>query len=157
MIEREGMGRRLREKREQAGMTQTDAAAQVGISRAYLSALEGGHSTPGLKTLTRLADLYRTDLGYLHGGGPQLPPSTLLSMPMPPSTTANRGSVLPTGPKHWVETLRERDTTVPVLLDIWQRLALGQKLKLLAEMQDIVDRSRPGPGEKPADPDQKPE
>ena len=147
MAEREGMGRRLRERREQAGMTQTDAAARVGISRAYLSALEGGHSTPGLKTLTRLAELYRTDLGHLHRGGPQGPPPTITSL----------GPALPTGPKPWEETLRERDTTVPVLLGIWQRLSLGQKLKLLAEMQDIVDRSRPGPGQNPADPAQGPQ
>lgn len=58
------IGSALRELREGAGFTQTDAAAVVGMSRAHLSAIEQGINDPQVETVLRLLDIYgcRMDL-----------------------------------------------------------------------------------------------
>lgn len=48
-------GARLRELRAERGMTQKEMAAKVGVSAAYLSALEHGHrGVPGWALLQRI-------------------------------------------------------------------------------------------------------
>lgn len=48
-------GERLRQLRAERGMTQKQMAAQVGVSAAYLSALEHGHrGVPGWALLQRI-------------------------------------------------------------------------------------------------------
>jgi transcriptional regulator with XRE-family HTH domain len=42
-----------------------DVAATVGISRAYLSAIENGHDLPGRDVLARLAEYYEVSSEFL--------------------------------------------------------------------------------------------
>jgi DNA-binding XRE family transcriptional regulator len=49
------VGRRVRQLRVAAGITQTALAKRAGMDRTHLSRLERGHLTPTLATLTRLA------------------------------------------------------------------------------------------------------
>jgi DNA-binding XRE family transcriptional regulator len=60
-----GFGRRVRDARQKAGMTQEDLAVASGVARSYLSVLERGGRDPRLSTITRLArsmDLQPGDL-----------------------------------------------------------------------------------------------
>ena len=48
------LGAELRRAREEAGLTQEDAAHRAGLDRSYLSQLENDHKSPTLDTLLRL-------------------------------------------------------------------------------------------------------
>jgi transcriptional regulator with XRE-family HTH domain len=50
-----GFGRRVRDARQAAGMTQEDLAVACGVERSYLSVLERGGRDPRLSTVARLA------------------------------------------------------------------------------------------------------
>lgn len=64
-ISKEELGRRLKLAREAAGITQEDAAAQIGLSRAALAQFEAGIKAPSSLHLARLAEIYRRDIGEL--------------------------------------------------------------------------------------------
>lgn len=53
----EGLGRRIRKCREEAGMTQETLAERVGISWNYLGAIEREVKTPKLETLVRIINV----------------------------------------------------------------------------------------------------
>jgi DNA-binding transcriptional MerR regulator/quercetin dioxygenase-like cupin family protein len=52
------MGNRFRRARRERGLLLKDAAARIGISPAYLSALERGESEPSSNVIARIADAY---------------------------------------------------------------------------------------------------
>jgi PAS domain S-box-containing protein len=56
------IGRRLRLTRELAGMSHTEAAARIGVTREHLFLLERGGSYPSLGMLVRAATAYQTEL-----------------------------------------------------------------------------------------------
>jgi len=66
-MERDTLGKRLRERREQAGVSQTALAKQTGIIQRDLSLLERGKKHVWVDTLVRLADALGCSLDYLVG------------------------------------------------------------------------------------------
>ncbi len=56
------LGARLRRTRTAAKFTLDWAAAQVGLTKGYLSKIERGHATPSIAVLNRLADVYGVTL-----------------------------------------------------------------------------------------------
>ena len=61
------VGPRLRQVREQRGLTLTDAAGRTGISKSTLSRLETGQRRPSLELLLPLAQAYRVPIDDLVG------------------------------------------------------------------------------------------
>jgi len=61
-------GRRLREARERAGLSQAALAAECGCSGAYISRLEVGDRTPSLQLLRRLGRRLGVSADYLATG-----------------------------------------------------------------------------------------
>lgn len=60
--------RRLRERREAAGLTQGEAATAVGVGQQYISNLERGQNQPSVLALVAsLAKEYETSVDYLLG------------------------------------------------------------------------------------------
>jgi transcriptional regulator with XRE-family HTH domain len=55
MIRMNNFGRKLRELREQAGMTQPDLATKAGLSAGGVSQIEQGRREPGWSTVQALA------------------------------------------------------------------------------------------------------
>ncbi|WP_019856034.1 helix-turn-helix domain-containing protein [Actinopolyspora mortivallis] len=55
------LGRRLREKRDEAGLSATAAARKFGITAAYLSEFENGKKNIGEERLARLIEAYELD------------------------------------------------------------------------------------------------
>ena len=65
--------RRIRELRDERGMTQEELCKRAGISSDSVSRLEGGSRKPGLGTLERIAKAFGVPLTALFEGAP--PPS----------------------------------------------------------------------------------
>ena len=62
-----GLGDRLKDRRERAGLTQGDAARALRLPRELVSMWETEARTPGLGQLEELARLYRVNAAYLLG------------------------------------------------------------------------------------------
>jgi transcriptional regulator with XRE-family HTH domain len=63
--ERAHLGRRLRAVRERKGLTQEQAAEQIGIHPKHLGRVEGGTGNPTISTLIALALAYGVRLPAL--------------------------------------------------------------------------------------------
>ena len=60
------IGKRIRALRTQAGLTQDELAAKVGVSRVYIAQMETGkQDNPTLKVLRALAKALRVDVAKL--------------------------------------------------------------------------------------------
>ncbi|MGZ5214001.1 MAG: helix-turn-helix transcriptional regulator [Actinomycetota bacterium] len=56
------MRNRVRELRSEAGMTQSDLADALGVSRQTINSIEGGRYLPSLPLAFRIARLFDMDL-----------------------------------------------------------------------------------------------
>jgi XRE family transcriptional regulator, regulator of sulfur utilization len=62
------LGERLRELRQQQGLTLLQLSQQTSLSVSYLSDLERGRTNPSIDTLERIANSYKMLLGELVAG-----------------------------------------------------------------------------------------
>ncbi len=62
------LGERLRELRQQRGLTLLQLSQQTALSVSYLSDLERGRTNPSIDTLERIAGTYHVLLGELVAG-----------------------------------------------------------------------------------------
>lgn len=65
--DRKWLGSILREQRKRLGLTQDDAGASIGVSRAQISNIESGKHRPSVTTLLALMRLY--GIGFRIPGG----------------------------------------------------------------------------------------
>lgn len=63
--------RRLRAVRKARGLSLTELGRRVGCSVGYLSQIERGLSSPSLRTMVALAEVYDIDLATLFSDGPR--------------------------------------------------------------------------------------
>jgi transcriptional regulator with XRE-family HTH domain len=56
------IGRRLRDRRKQLGLTLAETAERSGLSVSYLSAVEKGVNLPSVQTLARITDALETTI-----------------------------------------------------------------------------------------------
>lgn len=61
------IGKRIKELREQNGLTQTFLAKKLGLSRSAINAWEMGVSVPSTQYLMELARLFKVSADYLLG------------------------------------------------------------------------------------------
>lgn len=61
------IGSRIKEIREETGLTQTELAKKLGLTRSGVNAWEMGVSIPSAQYLIGLADLFRVSTDYLLG------------------------------------------------------------------------------------------
>jgi HTH-type transcriptional repressor of puuD len=59
------MAKRLRELRDERGLSQRALAEKAGISREYLSRLETGRQDPTLSTLEKIARALKVTVGVI--------------------------------------------------------------------------------------------
>ena len=55
----------LKAARVNAGLSQEEAASQVGVSRQTITNYETGKTAPDIKTLRKLADLYAVNINRI--------------------------------------------------------------------------------------------
>jgi transcriptional regulator with XRE-family HTH domain len=68
---RHKLGARLKEIRKARGLTQEALAEKVDLTPQYLSRLEGGHQSPSVETVARLAEALDLELCELFDFGHQ--------------------------------------------------------------------------------------
>ena len=71
-IEQIEVAQRLRSARETLGLTQEDVASALGIPRTSMIAMEAGKRNVTALEIRRLARLYRREVSWLLGEGPEL-------------------------------------------------------------------------------------
>lgn len=59
--------RRLRQLREEAGLSQQELSNQTGVTKSSINMYERGEREPGLETLELFADFFNVDMNYLTG------------------------------------------------------------------------------------------
>ena len=63
----ENLGKRLKELRDEQGLTQEEVANAIGVEAGAYSNYERETRTPDVQKLTALADFYRVTIDYLCG------------------------------------------------------------------------------------------
>jgi transcriptional regulator with XRE-family HTH domain len=58
---------RLRQAREEAGLTQVDAARRVGRPQSFISKCESGERRVDVVELQQFAEIYRKEIGFFLG------------------------------------------------------------------------------------------
>lgn len=64
------VGRRIREVREQIGMTQSDLAKRVHVSRSSVQSWENGQTYPSIDNCVSLANVFHLSVDYLVARSP---------------------------------------------------------------------------------------
>ncbi len=107
--------------RKERGISQKEAASELGISQALLSHYEKGIRECGLDFVVRAADYYHVSCDYLLGRSPERTGATLSVEDLPEAENAEkgnrlRGSILPTLNKKLIFH------SLNILFDLLQRL-----------------------------------
>jgi transcriptional regulator with XRE-family HTH domain len=111
-------GARIRSARLKAGLSQTEAAQRVGISRSFLSTVERGQSGVSVHVLSRLADVFDIPMGEF---GPQPSPTAVLHPAERPRTVLAGGVT-------WEELVTPGRAMEPALLLVPGRQSSGGRL-----------------------------
>lgn len=77
---RSAIGRRLREARLSAAMSQDDVAGELGISRQAVSRWEGGNTTPKPVEWYRIGQIYGVSLDWIVYGIRTVPVSSYAAL-----------------------------------------------------------------------------
>lgn len=62
------IGDRIKKSRKDAGLSQSDFAASIGVTQGFLSGLEKGRYQPTADTLICIANIYQVDAAWLLTG-----------------------------------------------------------------------------------------
>lgn len=61
---KELIGKKVKELRQQYGLTQEELAQQLGVTKEFISMVESGKRLPGLENITKLAKAFHRDAAY---------------------------------------------------------------------------------------------
>lgn len=112
-----GLGHRLKNARERAGLSQKEAAIEIGVGNAVLSNYENNRRDPDTETLKKIAITYDISVDYLLG---------LTNLPKP----------LEDGDMKYLEIIDDKETML-----WWEKLPSSdiEKLKTLKAMWDLLN------------------
>ncbi|MGI5893725.1 MAG: helix-turn-helix domain-containing protein [Candidatus Merdivicinus sp.] len=118
--------------RKERGISQKEAAKELGISQALLSHYEKGIRECGLDFVVRAADFYRVSCDYLLGRSPERTGATLSVEDIPEAENGEknnrlRGSILPTLNKKLIFN------SLNILFDLLQRLNCTELTKDISD------------------------
>ena len=72
-------GSKLKDFRKKAGLTQSDLASKLNLSKSNISKYESGEIQPSLQTLAKLSDIFETSVDYLLENDKEIPTVNQLS------------------------------------------------------------------------------
>lgn len=118
--------------RKERGISQKEAAKELGISQALLSHYEKGIRECGLEFVVRAADFYHVSCDYLLGRSPERTGATLSVEDLPDAENGEknnrlRGSILPTLNKKLIFH------SLNILFDLLQRLNCTEMTKAVSD------------------------
>jgi len=61
------MGERIKELRKKSGMTQTDLAKKLGVTKGTISTWETGSRSPSFEVIDELCDMFHASMDYIMG------------------------------------------------------------------------------------------
>jgi transcriptional regulator with XRE-family HTH domain len=64
------IGKRVREARKMAGLSQGQVAQMLGLHRPSVSEIEAGNRKVSAEELARMAEIFDVSLAWLHGSAP---------------------------------------------------------------------------------------
>ena len=70
------MGERIKQLRKEKGMTQTDLAQTLNVTKGTVSTWETNSRVPGFETMNALSDLFQRSLDYIMGRSDDATPTT---------------------------------------------------------------------------------
>jgi transcriptional regulator with XRE-family HTH domain len=121
------IGSRIRQLRQQKGLSQGDIEEATGLLRCYISRVEHGHTVPSLETLERFAAAFDVPLYQLFYRGGEAPPTNLLTPSVSVEDLAEAGGATREEARFLIKLKgllhRIGDTDRDVLLDLAKRLA----------------------------------
>lgn len=74
------LGKRIQVLRRAQKMTQTELAARVGITQAFMGNIESGNRAPSLETLMAICNALKCNPDFLLAASIQYPPKRSLEM-----------------------------------------------------------------------------
>jgi len=155
MISSEYTGQRLRVARERIGLTQAEAAVELGVSRPLLIAIEKGTREATPTELVTLADLYGQPLSEILR--PSEPPTAIgarfrTALANTPGANEIEHSIqeLERNADHYLDLLRRSSSSLPGHAPS-ARLIEGLDTGLAAETLALDERARLGLGDGPID------
>ena len=119
------MGRRLSAARLQAGLTQTDIAEKVGVSRQHISNIETGITSPMVRVLR----------DYLHACGTDL--AKFFYGPLPTDQTPRQREY-----HRKLQALLDNSTISPVITKVLDSFMTSMQSALTAQVQPIRVQAR---------------
>jgi transcriptional regulator with XRE-family HTH domain len=123
-------GRRLSSFRLRAGLTQSDIAKRIAVSRQHISNIETGTTSPTLRVLQKYLEVCGTTLAEFFYG------------PLPFNQTPQQREY-----HRRLQALLEDDTTAPVLARVLDAFMISTQASLTAAVQPIrvqAREARPG-------------
>lgn len=155
MTNSEHIGQRLRAARERAGMTQAEAAVELGVSRPILIAIEKGTRNATAAELVKLAELYDRPLSEVLR--PSEPPVAIgarfrTALASTPGAEEIEHSIqeLERNADHYLDLLRRSASSLPGHSP-GARLVDGLDTSVAAETLAMDERTRLGLGDGPVD------
>ena len=70
------MGERIKQLRKEKGMTQTDLALTLNVTKGTVSTWETNSRVPGFETMNALSDLFQKSMDYIMGRSDDATPTT---------------------------------------------------------------------------------
>ena len=70
------MGERIKQLRKEKGMTQTDLAQTLNVTKGTVSTWETNSRVPGFETMNALSDLFQKSIDYIMGRSDDATPTT---------------------------------------------------------------------------------
>ena len=70
------MGERIKQLRKEMGMTQTDLAHTLNVTKGTVSTWETNSRVPGFETMNALSDLFEKSIDYIMGRSDDATPTT---------------------------------------------------------------------------------
>ena len=70
------MGERIKQLRKEKGMTQTDLALTLNVTKGTVSTWETNSRVPGFETMNALSDLFQKSIDYIMGRSDDATPTT---------------------------------------------------------------------------------
>jgi Zn-dependent peptidase ImmA (M78 family)/transcriptional regulator with XRE-family HTH domain len=148
------LGQRLRAAREQVGLTQAQAAVELGVSRPLLIAMEKGTRQVTPAELVRLGQIFRTPLNELLR---QSEPPTVIGARFRTALAAAPGSdevedsvnLLERSADDYLDLLRRSNSPLPGVYPPQVRTHDGLNIEVAAENLAGSERNRLGAGDGP--------
>ncbi len=155
MTNSEHTGQRLRAARERVGLTQAEAAVELGVSRPLLIAIEKGARDASPAELVKLAELYQRPLSEILR--PSEPPVAIgarfrTALASTPGALEIEHSIqeLERNADHYLDLLRRSSSSLPGHAPVGRPVD-GLEASVAAETLATYERARLGLGDGPID------